>query len=291
MGFRSLRFPASPGSENQGAVGREVAPEHLGERPRLLDQLRGREQLAGERVRTDAQGEGDGQHRERTGLASELEVTGGQRIPGLVVPHDHGGFAGEPQPAERFLAGHVPAAKGAHGLLQHRHPGGVSLGELCCQTIEEEVGGVRGVRGAGAANAACATSSTPLPGASRCASAPAQLRRVLVTTTSSVGNTHPLRRWPARVVPSDRPSTTCMCRIGPSQPSARLPTPPCAGRGLPAPDRPALRSSAESASVPSTGAAPTADQGTDQGSLRARRAARSATLPPVPTCRPSGAHA
>src|SRR5712664_3836507 len=47
---------------------------------------------------------------------------------------------------------------------------------------------------------------------------------VSTTVTSRVGRAMPLRKWPPRVVPSLRPSTACMCRLGlPSSPVAMSP--------------------------------------------------------------------
>ena len=83
--------------------------------------------------------QGDVKQAEGAGITGQLEVVGAERLPALVVPHESGDVAGEPEPAETFLRGDVVAAEGARRPLEHRGRCGVPLGDQHGQAVPEEI--------------------------------------------------------------------------------------------------------------------------------------------------------
>src|SRR3954452_20008130 len=122
-----VEFAASPGGQPQRPVGCERAPGRLGDRLRFREQGGGGGELTGELVHAHAVVQGGEKRGEGAGIAAELEVTGGERLPALVVPHESGDVAGDPEPAETLLPRDVMAAEGAYRALQQRAGCRVSL--------------------------------------------------------------------------------------------------------------------------------------------------------------------
>lgn len=136
----SFGLATSPGSERDGAVGRELGPSHLGDRAHLLHQRCALVQLAREHVHEDAGPEGDREHGERTCLPCELDMTSAQHLPALVIPQVIGHASSEPQPAQPFLGGDVLAAESAQRSFQQRCAGGAAVRDQQRQAVEEKIG-------------------------------------------------------------------------------------------------------------------------------------------------------
>jgi hypothetical protein len=83
----------------------QVVPGCLADDGGLLDERGGRPEFARMQQHADSLSEGQGQRCERSYVARQLEVPGGQVIPALVVPQIMSGVAGDERPAEFSLKG------------------------------------------------------------------------------------------------------------------------------------------------------------------------------------------
>ena len=122
-------------------MGPELAPGRVGDRLRLRDERRALRQLARVGVQEDARPEREGELTECPRVTRELDVTAGQDVPCLVVPHRHGRQSGEPQPAQPLLRRDVLTAEGEQRPSQGGRPGRVALRDQQRQAVQEQIGG------------------------------------------------------------------------------------------------------------------------------------------------------
>jgi hypothetical protein len=119
-------FAAAVGGEQYGTIGRELRPNRLRNRRRLLEQRGGRREVAREEVSHGGRLECDRQHGERAGLAGHFNVAVGEHGPSL-VPGLEGGMAGEPEPTGLLLPRDLLTQEPAQRPLQDRSGRGVPL--------------------------------------------------------------------------------------------------------------------------------------------------------------------
>ena len=141
-----LGLTAPPRGDAGGAVGRELAPGRVSDYLRLRDERRALLQLARVCVQEDPGPDRQGELTECPRVTRELDVTAGQDVPCLVVPHRHGRPFGEPQPAQSLLRRDVLAADGEQRPSQGRRPGRIALRDQQRQAVQEQIGGARRAR-------------------------------------------------------------------------------------------------------------------------------------------------
>ena len=141
--------------DGQGTVGPELAPGGVGDRLRLRDERRAFLQLARVCVQEDAGPDREGELTECPRVTRELDVTAGQDVPCLVVPHRHGHPSGEPQPAQPLLRRDVLAAEGEQRPSQGGRPGCTALRDQQRQAVQEQIGGARQGQGRGRHTCGC----------------------------------------------------------------------------------------------------------------------------------------
>jgi hypothetical protein len=120
--FGGLLFPALPGGEHHRGISDRRVAGHLRDQVIFFDQPLRHAQLAGEQVEQAEEVERDLQVDEGARLAGDLNLAGGQGIPGLEVPQLHGDDAagspaGQPEPAAGF------SGAGVQGYKQLQCPG------------------------------------------------------------------------------------------------------------------------------------------------------------------------
>ena len=141
----SLGLPALKAGEHEGAVRRDPGAGGVGDAVGLGNQQARPSELSAERHSLRHHVDADREHRQRAGLARELDPARGDRETGLVVPHHHGGGRREPAPAEDFLDRDVVAREAGRRLLENRRRGRAAVGERHRKAVQQQIGRTRSV--------------------------------------------------------------------------------------------------------------------------------------------------
>src|SRR3954466_3326384 len=97
-----------------------MAPRRFGDDSHLVDQRSGRGQLTSHDPCSDVRAEREREHSQGTGLTDRLDLSYGELVPTLVVPHLYGRFFGEPEPAERPVRADVALSERVDSPLEER---------------------------------------------------------------------------------------------------------------------------------------------------------------------------
>ncbi len=135
------------------AAGEQHPPEdhlcgagRIGDLVRLVEQCRGGGQLALEAAQQRVVVERQRKHGERTGLASDLNVSDRECVPGVVVEQVRGDATSEPRPPHVSPGPTALVANGIQCPLESRRAGGVSVRETGGEAIEQQVDRIWGSR-------------------------------------------------------------------------------------------------------------------------------------------------
>ena len=140
---RCLYLVAAKSGELQSSEHDGRGAGRIRDRVGLVEQRRRGFQIAAEDAHRREIVQGQREHRERAGVAGDLHVAGGQRIPGIVIEQLRRDAAGRPRPAHVLPGTPALVTDRSQCPLERRRAGRITGGETHGQAFEQQIDGTR----------------------------------------------------------------------------------------------------------------------------------------------------